>query len=134
MACLCFRLAFNILFFGMKLFLVRIKARQISPILLIICLLLTWLGNLLIYNKKSTPQLEIFSVSIIEHPQNVNLNKSDFLLTRNEVETLLTSYAELEKNNVKSLGLYLNSNQLESIVGNEQLAQEYLDQARNIAP
>jgi len=118
----------------MKLFLVRIKARQISPILLIICLLLTWLGNLLIYNKKSTPQLEIFSVSIIEHPQNVNLNKSDFLLTRNEVETLLTSYAELEKNNVKSLGLYLNSNQLESIVGNEQLAQEYLDQARNIAP
>ncbi len=134
LACLCFRLTSNILFFGLKLLLIRVKAHKINPVLFVICLLLIWLGNLLIYNKKSTPQTEIILVPALKQSPNISLTTKRFLLTKNNVKNLLTTYTELEKKDVKNLGLYLNLSQLENVNGNEQLAQEYLEQAKNIAP
>lgn len=131
---LCFQLALNILAFGAEVFLVRVKKNRINKFLLLFLFFLIWLGNLYIYHKKNTPQIEIIAHSSIESPLNIDLPTNQFLLTKIEVANLLMTYTEIEKNQVKNLGLYLNLSQLENVIGNKELAQKHLQQAKNITP
>jgi len=131
---LCFKLILNILGFGLELFLIKTKKRKINQVLTIILLFLIWISSFYTYIRKNTPQIEIFSPPALKQTQNVNLITKQLLLTKDEIKILLTNYTKLEQNNIQNLGLYLNLSQLENIMDNEQVAQKYLEKAKNISP
>lgn len=131
---LCFKLSFSIFFFGLDVLLIKIKQKKTWPIFFTVTIFLIWTINLYILTKKNTPQIEITAPQSLTNSEEINIQKTNLLLTKNQLETKLETYKTIEESEIKNLGLYLNLSQLHNILGNDQLAQDYLNKAKEIIP
>lgn len=131
---LCFKLSFSIFFFGLDVLLIKIKQKKTWPIFFAITIFLIWTINLYILTKKNTPQIEITTPQSLTNSEEINIQKINLLLTKNQLEMKLETYKTIEESGIKNLGLYLNLSQLHDILGNDQLAQDYLNKAKEIIP
>ena len=131
---LCFKLSFSIFFFGLDVLLIKIKQKKTWPIFFAVTIFLIWTINLYIITKKNTPQIEITAPQSLTNSEEINIQKINFLLTKNQLEMKLEAYKTIEESGIKNLGLCLNLSQLHDILGNDQLAQDYLNKAKEIIP
>lgn len=76
--------------------------------------------NLKKISSFQTPDQKIFA-------QKITLKEKD-------IQDKINYYQELDKNKIKSLGLFLNLNQLYEIKELKSLSKEYLDKAQEIEP
>ena len=131
---LCFKLSFSIFFFGLDVLLIRIKQKKTWPIFFALTIFLIWTMNLYILTKKNTPKIEITEAQLVNNSEEIKIQKTNTLLTKNQLETKLEEYKSIEESGIKNLSLYLNLSQLHHILGNSQLAQDYLNKAKEIIP
>jgi hypothetical protein len=131
---LCFRLSFSIFFFGINILLIRIQQKKTWPIFLAIIISFIWIINLYILTKKNTPQIEIIKPQFLEDFGEINISKTNALLTKDQLKTKLETYKTIEESGIKNLSLYLNLSQLHIILDDNQLAQDYLNKAKEINP
>lgn len=131
---LCFRLSFSIFFFGINVLLIKIQQKKTWPIFFAITISFIWIINLYILAKKNTPQMEIIESQFLEDSGEINIQKTNTLLTKDQLETKLETYKTIEESGIKNLSLYLNLSQLHNILDDNQLAQDYLNKAKKIDP
>lgn len=128
---LCFKLSLNLLFFALTVLLLKMGQKKTWPIIIITLILLIWIANVYILIQKNTPKLEVSWTQKLENLPQTITTKEEVLLTKEQAEDQIRVYEKMEINN---LSLWLNLSQLSKILGNDDLAQEYLDKAKAIAP
>lgn len=133
LAWLCLSLGLKILWFAIDFVLQKINQKKAILIVGISLISLVWIINFYILDKKNTPQVELITIQINDGEQE-SLTKQRVILEKNQVEEEIEIYKEIEKLQVKNLGLLLNSGQLNKALNNEELAQKYLDEAKIISP
>ena len=131
---LCFRLSSSIFFFGINVLLIKIQQKKTWPIFFAITISFIWIINLYILAKKNTPQMEIIESQFLEDSGEINMQKTNTLLTKDQLKTKLETYKIIEESGIKNLSLYLNLSQLHNILDDNQLAQDYLNKAKEIDP
>ena len=89
--------------------------------------------NLYLFEKKNTPQINLRKIEVFTSPDQKMISQK-MVLKEKDIQDRFDYYQELDKNKVKSLGLFLNMSQLYEIKESEELSREYLNQARKIEP
>ncbi len=78
--------------------------------------------------------MEIIESQFLEDSGEINMQKTNTLLTKDQLKTKLETYKIIEESGIKNLSLYLNLSQLHNILDDNQLAQDYLNKAKEIDP
>lgn len=133
LAWLCLSLGLKILWFAIDFVLQKINQKKAILIVGISLISFVWIINFYILDKKNTPQVELITIQINDGEQEA-LTKKRVILEKNQIEEGIKVFEEIQKMQVKNLGLLLNSSQLNKALNNEGLAQKYLDEAKIISP
>ena len=134
LAWLCLKLSFNLFLFGLSILQLKFNQKKFWFSISIVLFLLIWSSNFYIFHKKNTPQIQIVEIQILENESGSSLPKERVLLTKSQAEEKIKNYEKTEQLKVHKLGLWLNLSQLNQVLGNEKLAQYYLNKAKIIAP
>lgn len=134
LAWLCLKLSFNLFLFGLSILQLKFNQKKFWFSISIVLFLLIWSSNFYIFHKKNTPQIQIVEIQILENESGSSLPKERVLLTKSQAEEKIKNYEKTEQLKVHNLGLWLNLSQLNQVLGNEKLAQDYLNKAKIIAP
>ncbi len=130
---LCFKLFLSLIGFGLSFLLKKTGKGAFLEFSLIILVLLSAMFNLYLFEKKNTPEISLRKIEVFTVSDQEMISQK-MILKENNVQDRLDYYQELDKNKVKSLGLFLNLSQLHEIKGSKELSGEYLDRAQRIEP
>lgn len=131
---LCLKLGFSLFLFGLDVLRLKFDQKKLWLGISLALFSLIWASNFYILHKKNTPQVEVIRLQILENEAKNPLLKEKVLITTTQAADKLKGYKKIEQIGVRNLGLWLNLSQLNLILGNEKLAQDYLNKAKTIAP
>lgn len=131
---LCLRLAFNLFVFALRFLLIKINHHRIIKICLLFLIVLSWGAIFFLIKQKTTPQIQLTRVEILENKgQELPIRQRE-IVDETEIADKIKFLEEIEKKDVKSLGLFLNLSQLNKAIGQDEQAREYFEKAQQIAP